>query len=221
MAERLLLPPPFEFGSRQLGSTWKTWKRRFEVYLAASENDLASDKKKTSLLLHALGEDGIVTYESFDFVLKENQIEPTFEEVIAKFDDFCLPRVNVTFERHLFFTRDQKESESVESYVAALRKLAKTCEFGELRESLVRDRFICGLANVTVKEKLLAVSGITLEQAIDKSRAAGLVKEQIRVIEQSDEERVAAVQKSRSRDQQDPRSQKSDVGSSSDQSLGK
>lgn len=102
--------------------------------------------------------------------------------------------------------------------MAALRKLAKTCEFGELRDSLVRDRFICGLASVVVKEKLLAISGITLEQAIDKSRAAGLVKEQIKVIEQSDEDRVAAVQKSRSR--QVSRS-KMEFGGSSDPSLGK
>jgi glutaredoxin 2 len=65
----------------------------------------------------------------------------------------------------------------------------------------VRDRFICGLANVKVKEKLLAISGITLEQAIDKSRVAGLLKEQNRVMEQSDDDRVAAVQKSRSHDQ--------------------
>jgi hypothetical protein len=64
--------------------------------------------------------------------------------VVAKFDVYCLPRVNVTFERHLFFTRDQKESKSVESYVAALRKLAKTCKFGELRDSLVRDRLFAG-----------------------------------------------------------------------------
>ena len=76
-----------------------------------------------------------------------------------------------------------------------------------MRDSLVRDRFICGSANVAVNEKLLAINGITLELAIDRSRAAGLVKEQM--LEQSDEDRVSAMQKSES--QEGSRSQKSDA----------
>ena len=60
--------------------------------------------------------------------------------MLAKFEMHFLPRVNVTYERHCFCIRDQEPDESVDRYVTALRKLAQTCEFGEIRDSLVRDR---------------------------------------------------------------------------------
>ncbi len=113
------------------------------VYLTASDNDEASEKKK-SLLLHALGPEVIDISETFLFTKDDGEKkDPTFDELVARFDAHFLPRVNVTFERHQFFTRNQEPGESVDSYITALRKLAQTCEFGEIRDSLVRDRFIC------------------------------------------------------------------------------
>ena len=64
---------------------------------------------------------------------------------------------------------------------------------GQLKDSLVRDRFICGLSNTAVKEKLTATKGVTLEMAIDRCRMAEAAKEQVRVIERSGEGSVEAV----------------------------
>ena len=123
--------------------------------------------------------------------------DPTFDESVARFDAHFLPRVNVIFERHQFFTRNQEPGESVDRYITALRKLTQTCEFGEIRDSLVRDRFICGLSTVAVKEKFAwNAEHITLETAIDKCKAAGLVKDQLRVIDAPADERVADVKAS-------------------------
>lgn len=47
--------------------------------------------------------------------------EVTFQDVLQKFTDHFLPRMNVTFERHLFFVRDQEDGESADRYVTALR----------------------------------------------------------------------------------------------------
>ena len=46
MTESLRPPPPLDFESRQLGPAWKAWKKRFMVYLTASDSDDASKKKK-------------------------------------------------------------------------------------------------------------------------------------------------------------------------------
>ena len=115
---------------------------------------------------------------------------------MAIFDAHFLPRVNVTFERHQFFTRNQEPSESFDRYITALRKLALTCEFGEIRDSLVRDHFICRLSTVAVKEKLFGMLNITLKTAIDKCKAAGLVKDQLRVIDAPADKQVADVKAS-------------------------
>ena len=101
--------------------------------------------------------------------------------------------MNVTFERHLFFVRDQAQGETTDRYVTALRTLAATCEFGELKESLIRDRLVCGLSNAVVKERLLRTKGLKLQTALDTCRAAELAKEQVKEIKSHPEENVAAV----------------------------
>ena len=81
---------------------------------------------------------------------------------LNRFDDHFLASVNVTFKRHLFFIQDQRSGESVDRHVKALRMLASTCDFGTLRESLISDRFVCGL-NAAVKELLLHTINLTLQ----------------------------------------------------------
>ena len=74
--------------------------------------------------------------------------------------------------------------------------MAQTREFGEIRDSLERDRFICGLSSAAVKEKFLGITNITLDKAIDICKAAGLVKEQLRVFDIPTYEQVADVKTS-------------------------
>ena len=197
MTEQLRPPPPLDFESRQLGPVWKAGRKRFMVYLTASDNDEASEKRKKSLLLHALGPEAIDISETFLFTKDDGEKkDPTFDELVARFDAYFLPRVNVTFERHQFFMPNQEPGESVDRYITALRNLAQTCELGEIRDSLVHDRFICRLSTVVVKEKLLGMLNITFETAIDKWKAAGLVKDQLRVINAPADEQVADVKAS-------------------------
>ena len=220
MAQRFLIQPPeqFDFDHRQLGQAWKAWKQRFLTVLDAADYDTASEKKKISLLLHAMGPDGIELYNTFQFSDDESSSESssessggshetegiessgegiassgqtTFQNVLQKFTDHFLPRVNVTFERHLFFIRDQMEGESADRYVTTLRKLAKTCEFGTLFDSLIRDRFVCGLKDSFLKERLLRTTDLTLQKVIDSARASEVAREQRKVID-SPVERVEA-----------------------------
>ena len=64
-------------------------------------------------------------------------------KVIEKFEAFCIGKTNETFERYTFNICVQQESETIDAYVSKLRKLAKTCNYGELEESLIRDRIVC------------------------------------------------------------------------------
>ncbi|XP_026676329.1 YLP motif-containing protein 1-like [Diaphorina citri] len=71
----------------------------------------------------------------------------------------------ITFLRHKFFTRSQKE-ESIEDFVASLNKLSLDCEFKDLREGLVKDILILGLKNNQLKERLLRESDLKLDKAV-------------------------------------------------------
>ena len=192
MAHRVLLQPPekFYFEHRQLGQAWKAWKQRFLIYIDAADYDTASNKKKISLLLHAIGSEGIDLYNTFQFLAADREnpdddtsTQVTFASVLQKFTDHFLPRVNVTFERHLFFVRDQAEGESADRYVTALRTLARTCDFGTLCDSLIRDRFVCGLQDAVLMERLLRTADLTLQKVIDSARASEVARAQRKVID--------------------------------------
>ena len=51
---------------------------------------------------------------------------------------------NVIYERFVFNDCKQSHCETTEQYVAKVRGLADTCEFGALKDDLVRDRLVMG-----------------------------------------------------------------------------
>ena len=40
--------------------------------------------------------------------------------VVSKFEEYCIPRENTIYECFLFFTREQRESETVDQYLMEL-----------------------------------------------------------------------------------------------------
>ena len=59
------------------------------------------------------------------------------------------------YERFVFNSAVQKAGESIDEFVLRLRKLADTCEFGELKDSLIRDHLVIGTTDEGGCERLL------------------------------------------------------------------
>ena len=76
------------------------------------------------------------------------------------------PKPLVIAERYYFYQRSQKINESVQEYLAELRKLAQHCVFGAFLNDALRDRFVCGLRSQAALKRLLAESELKLENAI-------------------------------------------------------
>ena len=55
------------------------------------------------------------------------------------------PQIVEIAERFKFFKCTQGTSEETADFMAALRRLAKTCNFGQYLETALRDQFVCGL----------------------------------------------------------------------------
>jgi hypothetical protein len=56
------------------------------------------------------------------------------------FEKHCIGEVNVTYERYNFNQRKQEIGESFDAFVADLRRLARSCDYGVVEESMIRDR---------------------------------------------------------------------------------
>ena len=93
------------------------------------------------------------------------------DKLVEKFEAYCIPRKNVTWERHVFNTRNQQPGESIDQYVTDLQNKAKTCEFGALLESLIKDRLVCGVISDKTRSRLLKQTNLTLAGALDICRA--------------------------------------------------
>lgn len=75
---------------------------------------------------------------------------------------------------------------SISQYVTELKLRAKSCEFGLLQESLIRDRIVCGITSDAMREKLLREGDVTLKETIQLSLGAETTKAQIKKMQDED-----------------------------------
>ena len=94
----------------------------------------------------------------------------------AKFRELCNPLTNVITERPKFNTRFQEALEPVQNFITALKILADTCEFGTLKDSLIRDRTVCGVLSDALRKQLLKERDLTLHKAVQLARFMKVLK---------------------------------------------
>ena len=92
-----------------------------------------------------------------------------------------LGEVNV-YERYVFHQRVQQPGEYVEDFVADLRKLAKSCAFEQLEDSLIRDRLVVGIRDDPTRCRLLQVKNLSLSDAIDACKATEATNRRLRTV---------------------------------------
>ena len=77
------------------------------------------------------------------------------KDVLDALDTYCRPKQNETVERFRFNVQKQEPGESIETFVTNLNTLAARCNYGEIVDSLVRDRIVCGILDAHLRERLL------------------------------------------------------------------
>ncbi|KAL1422140.1 hypothetical protein MTO96_022403 [Rhipicephalus appendiculatus] len=100
--------------------------------------------------------------------------DTSLETILAALRDHLAPKPPELARRYEFHRRDQAPSESAAAYLAALRTTAQHCSFNDL-DTALRDRFVFGLQNDTVKRRLLAKKEMSLTSAVEETVAAGAI----------------------------------------------
>lgn len=101
-----------------------------------------------------------------------------YSKLTERFERYFIPRRNVIYERARFNLRSQMEHESVEEFITEVHRLAGTCDFGSLKEELIRDRLVVGLRDKKLSERLQLDSDLTLEKAVSMARNSEAVRGQ-------------------------------------------
>ena len=79
------------------------------------------EEYKTATFLFAIGKEALEIYQGMTFNPPESS--KVLDSVVQKFKEYCIGQTNETFKRYLFNSRSQKEDESIDHYVSALRAL--------------------------------------------------------------------------------------------------
>ncbi|XP_056456784.1 ETS-related transcription factor Elf-1 isoform X1 [Gadus chalcogrammus] len=175
------LKPPWTLcldSALHFSRTWENWRDQFVLYVDSTmttEEDMA----KVKLFSCLIGESG---RELLDTLMGVTDKEAwTMDDIINTFDEHYNPGANETMERYRFFSKNQGASETIDSYVTELKVLARKCNFGALRDSLIRDRIVCGSHNTGMRDRLLRQKKMTLDTCVRLCRAAELPRENVEV----------------------------------------
>ena len=103
------------------------------------------------------------------------------------------------FERAQFIRRVQKPNEPVDDFITCLHSLVDRCDYGTLKEEMIRDRLVVGLNDQSLSERLQMDAELTLKKAVDLARSSERVKKQQQVLRNESKGVVEAVRQESSR----------------------
>ena len=148
-----------------MASNWKRFRRVWSNYEIASRLVKQPKEERTATLLACLGADALEIVDGLNFANDDERKD--IDVVLEKLEVFCVGESDEICERYQFNKRDQESGESIDSYVASLRTLAKTCNYGSLLDSLIRDRIVVGIRDNGTRKRLLQEAKLTLNKCID------------------------------------------------------
>ncbi|KAL1279192.1 hypothetical protein QQF64_025865 [Cirrhinus molitorella] len=176
MADCFRRPDPLSFEGN-VADNWRIFEQEYDIFIAAAHHD-KSAKTRAYILLNLAGPEAIERERSFVYaaevrapgengaILTPAETREDPECLKRKFREICNPQQNKTMERHKFHSRNQKQGETIESFISDLRIKAKACHFGELTDKLICDRIVCGINSEGLRKALLRDSDLTLTKAI-------------------------------------------------------
>ena len=116
------------------------YKERFDFYCVAHG---VEEAKQKALFLTRIGQ---TAYSKLKTLVNPTLLaELDLNTIVKKLAEHYRPDTVEIAERFKFFKRQQNDEEGVTEYMAELRKLAKTYNFGSYLDTALRDQLICGL----------------------------------------------------------------------------
>lgn len=141
---------------------WSTYISRLNQYFKANA---VTEDLKTAILITAVGDE---TFELMvDLCSPKKPEDYKYDNLVQVVKDHLQPTPSEIAERYIFRQRKQNEGESFSTYVAALKKLAKSCNYGTILEEQLRDQLVFGLRNDNIRQHLFAEKNLTYKKAYE------------------------------------------------------
>ena len=116
------------------------YKERIDFHCTA--HDIPQRRRK-ALFLTRIGREAFVKLKTL--VSPTSLDDLSLTDIITSMKQHYKKETVEIAERFKFFKRVQHDDEEVADYVAELRRLGKTCNFGDYLDTALRDQLVCGL----------------------------------------------------------------------------
>ncbi len=155
-------------------SNWDLFQAEYEDYVLVTGIAEKDKKIQAPTLLSVLGSECRHVYRH-NLNLSE--------VILDALEKYFKPAKNIMYDRYLFRCCKQEEGKSIDTFVTRLREKAAVCEYGQLKDEMIRDKIVPGIANKSPKRRLLREKELTLVTAIEMCHAAEQTDIRIRVME--------------------------------------
>ncbi|KAH7940575.1 hypothetical protein HPB49_002125 [Dermacentor silvarum] len=115
------------------------------------------------------GQEVIDVFNTIQFAPAE---QDDYDVLVHRFNAYCEPQRNETFEKHAFCARMQHEGELFEQSSRNVQLEVQSCNFGEPKDFMVRDQLDCGTTDKKLRARLLHQKELTSDKATDFFKAA-------------------------------------------------
>ena len=173
------LPQKFDTKGN-LAANWKKWIQIWKAYEIVPGLDKQPSKLRVATFITCIGPDALEIHTGLPFQSDDDR--QNIDKVLELWQNYCIGKTNVIYERYRFNNHSQESDESIDAYTTALHTLAETCEFGSLKEDLICDRLVCGIRDNSPRKKLLQEPKLTLDKCLDSCRAAEVTKLQMQAM---------------------------------------
>ena len=100
--DKIAPPEQLNLESGNIDENWRQWRQQFEVFSLASGLGEKSEKVQAATFLHAAGIKALEVYNTFTWEREGD--EDKVDKILEKFQFYCKPRKNITWDRHVFNT---------------------------------------------------------------------------------------------------------------------
>ena len=198
------IPPPEKV--RLVGNVannWQMFRRNFLNYSIGNRLSKEDNSEyQISVFLAMIGQDVFDIYDGLEF---DNEVDKMNLEIVMKrLEDFFVGEMHEALELYKFHLQKQEPTENIETYIAALRQLAKNCNFSQLRDRLIKDQVIVRVRDTCIREKLLSDKQLTLDKCQQIGRAHETSKQQTKAISSSTDTEMQVNRVNKNLNKRDP-----------------
>lgn len=161
-----------------LGDEFKLYVERLEHFFVL--NKVNEDKEKIAILASFGGSE---LYKIANKLTAPAKIRDcTYTAIIEKLDAHFTPTRNTIAESFKFYKREQLHTESISEYIVELKAMAENCVFGDALDRALRDKFVCGIHDGQIQQRLLNEKLDTFEKACEIALTMETTKNDLQIM---------------------------------------